>query len=186
MLYPANLFDGKYICLITSGFIHHDWSHLLLNMLGVFVFGRIVERHLGIGKTYLIYFGALFISMLFSIIVYVFVMHTNVAIIGASGAVMGLVAAAMLLDPFCITYEMIFPIPVMVKGWMFFYMDVKGLLSGQVGGVSHLAHLFGFLSIAFLVYFLSDEEQQKMRTGLLINIASFAIFFITGWWIARS
>ena len=41
---------------------------------------------------------------------------------------MGLVSAAMLLDPFAMTYEMIVPLPVMVKGWMFLYADIGGFL----------------------------------------------------------
>ena len=184
ILYPANLFAGNYLCLITTGFIHYDWAHLGMNMLGVFVFARIVERYLGAGKTFFIYFGALGISMLFSTIVYTFILEENVAIIGASGALMGLIAAAMLLDPFCITYEMILPLPVMVKGWLFFYADLKGLLSSEPGGVSHLAHVFGFLSIVLLVYFLSSEDKRKMRTGLIINICSLGAVMVLRYYVA--
>ena len=182
ILYPGNLLAGNYGCLVTSGFIHRNGMHLFLNMLGVFIFARIVERHLGILKTFFVYMGALILSMLFSTGVYVFILQKNVAIIGASGAVMGLIATAMLLDPFCITYEMVFPLPVMVKGWMFLYADVKGFLSGESDGVSHLAHLCGFISVAFLVYFLSKRDKRLMRTGLLINIISFIAFlFIRAW-----
>ena len=174
ILYPGNLLSGNFFCIITSGFIHHNWQHLLLNMLGVFVFGRIVERKLGILKTFFIYIGSLFISMMFSTIVYAFFMHKNVAIVGASGAVMGLVSGAMLLSPFSITFEMILPIPTMIKGWMFFYADIKGFLVGEKDGVSHLAHLFGFLSIALLVYFMSKEDKKKLTAGLIVNIFSLA------------
>ncbi len=178
ILYPGNLMQGNFWCLVTSGFIHRNLSHLFFNMLGVFIFARIVERHLGIIKTLFVYFGALALSMLFSTIIYTFVLHRNVAIIGASGAVMGLISAAVLLDPFCITYELLFPIPVMVKGWMFFYADLKGFLSEEKGGTSHLAHLCGFLSVALLMYFLSKEDKQRMRLGLIINIISFIAFVL--------
>ena len=185
ILYPGNLLNGEFLCLLTSGFIHFDISHLLWNMLAVFIFARIVERNLGITKTLIIYFGALTISMLFSTGVYVFVLHKNVAIIGASGAVMGLLATAMLLEPFCFTYEMILPIPVMVKGWMFFYADIKGFMSNENDGVSHLAHLFGFLSIALLVYFLSNRDRKLLRTGLFINIISFITFLLLRNWLIQ-
>jgi len=178
ILYPGNLLKGNITCLVTAGFIHHNWMHLGLNMLGVFIFGRIVEKRLGIIKTFYIYMGALVLSMLFSTVVYAFVLHKNVAIVGASGAVMGLISAAMLLAPFSITYEMILPLPTMVKGWLFFYADLEGFLGGEKDGVSHLAHLFGFLSIAFLVYFLSRQDKKLMRSGLLINIFSLIVFFI--------
>ncbi len=176
VLYPGNLLQGKVWTLITSGFIHHDTMHLFLNMLGVFIFARIVERKFGFGRTLFIYFGALALSMLFSTVVYMAVFHRNVAIIGASGAVMGLVAAAMLLEPFTITFEMIIPLPVMAKGWLFLYADLQGLLGGEADRVSHLSHLFGFLSVAVLVYFFSHEEKKALTTGLVINIISFVAF----------
>jgi len=95
---------------------------------------------------------------------------------------MGLLSAAMLLDPFSITYEMIIPVPVMVKGWMFLFADIKGFLGGESDGTSHLAHLCGFISIAALVYFLSDKDKKMINTGLVINILSFMAFlFLRSW-----
>ncbi len=186
VLYPANLLNGNYWCFLTAGFLHQDLSHLVLNMLGVFIFGRIVERKLGVIKTLFIYLGALSISMLFSTAVYVFFLQKNVAIIGASGALMGLISAAMLLDPFYVTYEMIVPIPVMIKGWMFLYIDVKGFLSGETDGISHVSHLCGFLSVAILVYFLSKKDKRQMQSGFFINVVSFILFAVLGnWLIAR-
>lgn len=174
VLYPANVFQERnFICLVTSGFIHANTSHLFWNMLGIFVFSRIVDKHLGAGKMLFIYFGSLVISMFLSIFLYTYVFHQNIAIIGASGAVMGLIAAAMLLDPFAVTYEMFVPLPVMVKGWIFFLADLKGLLNAERDQVSHLVHLIGFLSIAILVYFLSEEDKKSMFKGLLVNVFSF-------------
>lgn len=186
ILYPGNLLQGRIWCLVTSGFIHHNLEHLLLNMLGVFVFGRIVERHLGLAKTCFIYFGSLAVSMIFAVGIYALILKKSVAIIGASGAVMGLIAAAMLLDPFTVTYEMILPIPVMVKGWLFLYADFRGFLGGEQDGVSHLAHLCGFLSIGVLTYFLSHEDKRKLMLGLLINIFSFVGFlFLRNWLVVN-
>lgn len=183
ILYPANLMKGNFWCFLTAGFIHHDLSHLLFNMLGVFIFAKIVERKLGFLKTLFIYLGSLSIAMLFSTAVYVFFLEKNVAIIGASGAVMGLISAAMLLDPFCITYEMLFPLPVMVKGWLFFYVDVKGFLSGEMDGISHISHLCGFLSVGILVYFLSQKDKARIQTGVWINLFSFVAFVLLGKWL---
>jgi len=183
ILYPEHLKEGNFLCLVTSGFIHSSWSHLLLNMLGVFVFAKIVERQLGLLKTFYIYFGSLVISMLFSAYVYMYILDKSTGVVGASGAVMGLVAAAVLLDPFCITYEMIIPTPVMFKGWMFLYADLKGLLGGEQDGVSHFAHLFGFFSIFLLTYFLSKEDKKMMKAGFIINIFSLVAFFLIKNWV---
>jgi len=183
VLYPGNLVEGRWWCLITSGFLHSSGAHLFMNMLGVFIFARIVERQLGAGKTLFVYFGALFLSMLFATTIYSFLLQKNVAIIGASGAVMGLISAAMLLDPFKVTYEMIIPLPAMFKGWLFLYADIKGMLGGEQDGVSHLAHLCGFLSVGLLVYFLSKKDKKLMRTGLIVNIVSFIVFLFLKRWL---
>ncbi|MEW5895531.1 MAG: rhomboid family intramembrane serine protease [Candidatus Omnitrophota bacterium] len=172
ILHAGNLMNGNYLSLLASGFLHSDWIHLVLNMLAVFIFGSIVEGRMGFKTTLFIYFGSLIISMVSALIIYLAVLHRNVAIIGASGAVMGLMATAMLMSPFSITWEMLLPIPTMVKGWMFFYADFKGFLGGETDGISHLAHLCGFLSVMVLVYFLSREDRKKMTAGLVINLAS--------------
>ncbi len=175
ILFPGNLIHGKVWCLVTSGFVHYDRTHLLFNMLGLFVFGYIVQRKMGFSKTLFIYFGSLMISMLCATVVYAAFLHKSVAIIGASGAVMGLMGVAVLMAPFSITYEMLLPIPTMVKGWLFLWADLKGFLGGENDGVSHLTHLFGFASVIILVYFLSDEDKRKLTLGLMVNIASLAV-----------
>ena len=145
-------------------------------MVGVFIFGSIVERRFGAGKMLAIYVTALILSMLFAVVIYTFVLHKYVAIIGASGALMGLISCAMLADPFRITYETLLPIPVMIKGWMFCYADVKGFLGGEMDGVSHLAHLLGFLSIAVIIYFSNKEDKKVFLKGLIVNLVSFVFF----------
>lgn len=178
VLSPYNLFIEKNLpCLITSGFLHKDIFHLGFNCLGIFIFGSIVQNRFGAVKTLLIYFGALVLSMLFATTVYSLIMHKNTSLIGASGALMGFISCAMLADPFKISYEIAFlPIPVMFKGWFYFYADIRGFLGGEKDGVSHLAHLFGFLSIALIVYFLNKNDRKILLNGLLINIFSFIIF----------
>lgn len=181
ILSPHNLFVEKnFLSIIFSGFLHKDLTHLGLNMLGVFIFGCILENRFGSLKTGMIYFGALALSMSFSMLIYTFILQKNVAIIGASGALMGLISCAMLSDPFLITYETLIPLPVMLKAWMFIYADLKGFLSGETAGISHLSHLMGFLSVSVIFYFMNKRDRELLRTGLWINIFSFIAFVIAG------
>ncbi len=184
VLTPANILNRNYLCIFVSGFLHKDMMHLGLNMLGVFIFSRIVEKHFGVFRTIFLYMGALFISMSLTVVTHIF-FRQNIGIIGASGAVMGLVASAMLVEPFCLTFEMIVPIPVMIKGWLFLFADLKGFLGGKQDGISHLAHLFGFFSIAILAYFLNKKEKAVMHTGLIINILSFFAFLGLKYWMSN-
>lgn len=176
MLSPANLMRGHWACLVTAGFIHRNAQHLLLNMLGVFIFGRIVERRFGFFKTLFIFLGAQVISLFMAGEVYGYVFHVNMHVIGASGGLMGLIGTAMLIDPFCVTYETLVPLPVMAKGWLFIFADLQGFLGGERDGVSHLTHLFGFLSIVMLVFFFSRREKEDMRRGLALNAFFFVLF----------
>ncbi len=172
--YPSDLFSFRLYTLITAGFLHADLGHLLGNMLVIFIFGRVVERKLKAGKTLLIYIGALFISNFFSSIVHL-AMGEDIGVIGASGALMGLVSAAILLDPFYLTYELLIPLPVMVIGWLTIYGDISGILSPVADNIAHFAHLGGFLSVALLGYALGIEDRSKLKKGLIINIVSFVV-----------
>jgi membrane associated rhomboid family serine protease len=176
--YPADFLSGRIFTLITSGFMHGNLVHLFGNMLGIFIFGRVVEKKLGPAKTAFVYFGALIISGLFNSVIHVFFLNQNIGGIGASGALMGLISAAILLWPFYITYELIIPLPIMLCGWFFIYLDISGILTAVDDGIGHFAHLGGFLSIALLLFFFGGEDKNKLKKGLMINLASLGVFAI--------
>lgn len=174
---PSNLLNGRIYTLITSGFLHANLAHLMSNMIFIFIFGRILERKFGSNKTGLIYFGAMIISGFFSSVIY-FIMGKDILGIGASGALMGLVAAAILLDPFYITYVMLVPMPVMIIGWIAIYGDIIGILTPIETNIGHLAHLGGFLSISVLMYLFKKDERENFKKGFLINVISLFVAII--------
>lgn len=171
--YPQDLVTFRWYSFVTAGFLHGGIVHLLGNMMGLFIFGRVVEQKWGAKRTALVYFGALIISSVFTAAIHHFIMQDNVPGLGASGALMGLVAAAILINPFYLSYELIMPLPVMFLGWGALYADIKGVLNPVEDGIGHFAHLGGFLSIAIMAYFMAPEDKKKLRRGLLLNIVSF-------------
>lgn len=171
IIYPADFYSSKAYSLITSGFLHADIWHLLGNMLALFIFGRVVEKRIGSSKTALVYFGALIISGLFSSIINLLA-GINIPGLGASGAIMGLVSAAILLDPFYLTYELIVPLPVMFAGWITIYADISGIINPTADGIGHFAHLGGFISIAIIMLLMGMEEKHRLKRGLIINAIS--------------
>lgn len=175
MNFPQDILSGRYASLLTSGFLHADPAHLWLNMLGIFVFGRIVERRFGSVKAGIIYFFALIASGALSSLFHIFIAGNNVPGIGASGALMGLVAAAILLDPFYLVYEFFMPMPVIILGWLTIYADVQGILQGAKDGIGHVAHLTGFLAIALGLFVFTKENRSRFLKGLAINIISIVI-----------
>lgn len=172
--YPSDLFTAKFYTIFTAGFMHANLTHLFGNMLILFIFGRALERKIGIGKTALIYFGALILSGIFSALVNIMI-GDNTPGLGASGALMGLIAAAILIDPLYFTYELIIPLPIMVVGWVAIFADITGILNPVEDGIGHFAHLGGFLSIALLAFILGLEERKQMIKGLIINIISLIV-----------
>ncbi len=177
---PGDIFAMKFYTLITAGFFHANIVHLLGNILALIVFGRVVERKFGSAKTLLIYFGALFLSSLFSSLID-FSIGNTAGGLGASGAIMGLVAAAILIDPFYFTWVFLIPFPVVIVGWVMIMGDIIGILNPTASGIGHFAHLGGFLSIGLLVFLFNQAEKEKMRKGLIINIVT--VIVAIGLWI---
>ena len=177
MFRPSYLLSLKLWPMVTSWFMHADFTHLFGNMLMLFVFGRVVERKLGSIKAGLVYFGSAIVADVFSGLLYLFVLRQDVPSIGASGAIMGLIATGMLLNPFYITYVFLIPMPVMVIGWLGIVGDISGVLNPG-GSVNHLAHIGGFLAISLLMYLLTVEDRKKLLRGFWINIGTVAVALI--------
>ncbi|NJM72699.1 MAG: rhomboid family intramembrane serine protease [Scytonema sp. RU_4_4] len=100
-LVPEKVVAGNWWRLLSAAFLHFGFLHLLLNMLGLYLFGRLVEFALGIPRFFLLYFTSAIGSML--AVTYMSVLgysQTNF-VVGASGCVMGLVGgftAVLLYD----------------------------------------------------------------------------------------
>ena len=173
--YPSDLLQFRFYTLVTAGFLHANLSHLIGNIIGIFIFGRVVERKLGFYKTFLVYFGALIISGLFESLIHIFITESNIGGLGASGALMGMVSTAILLDPFYLTYELIAPLPIMVVGWLAIYADITGVINPSQDGIGHFAHIGGFISIGLLMFLIGIEERSKLKKGFVINLVSLII-----------
>jgi membrane associated rhomboid family serine protease len=147
--------------------------------------GRIVEKNVGPVDTLLIYMGSGIISLLFHSFVYLSYFHQDIGGIGASGAISGLAAFAILLDPFALTFLVFgIPIPIIIVGWLQVYANLVGLLSPKESNIGYVAHLGGFMAFTVLGFFLGGKDKKKLWKGLLLNIALLAvlaaIYFIRG------
>jgi membrane associated rhomboid family serine protease len=152
---------------VTYMFLHGGIFHLFFNMLTLFMFGNDLERCWGTRRFLNYYFltgiGAGMCSWLAAV-------DSRTVIIGASGAIYGLLLAYGLLYPNRIVY-LNFLIPVKVK-WLVIFMGVMAFLSSITGsepGVAHVAHLGGML-IGFIFlkgrdwlaqYQLSQEQRKR-------------------------
>lgn len=180
MLVPESLLAGNVLSLFTSAFLHGNIWHLLGNMTVLIIMGRVIEKELGRKSMLIIYFSSMVISGLASSLLYYFVYGINIPSLGASGAIAGVTAAAILVSPFYVTY-LIFgiPVPIFAVGWLYMMSDVLAILNPVPGdNVGHLAHLGGYATIMVLVFFLSHQSKRKMALGFLLNVLIVILTFI--------
>jgi len=150
MLNPyAVVHRQQYYRLITSGFIHNGWIHLLFNMITLYFFGDVIEQifrnyYGGSGIFYflLLYFLGMIIADIPSLIKYR--NNPNYNSLGASGAVSAVVFASILFNPtakICV-FLPIFCLPGFIFGILFLiYSYYQG--KRMADNINHDAHLYG-------------------------------------------
>jgi rhomboid protease GluP len=89
-LQPDLVQQGEWWLVITYGFMHGNWPHVLINMYALLQAGAFVEFCYGTPRYALIYFTALVTG---GIAAYLTTVHSGVATVGASGAIMGVFGA---------------------------------------------------------------------------------------------
>lgn len=127
--------------LVTSVFLHIDFSHLLFNMFALLLFGSALERMIGSRV-----FAALYIaSGLVGNVGYYFTAGSPVVpVLGASGAIYGVIGTLAVIEPFRVVYFYgMLPLPMVAAAAMWALADVTGLFVPS--GVAHSVHLVGML-----------------------------------------
>ena len=132
---------------ITYMFMHASFSHLFFNMFALWMFGRTLEYELG-SRRFLLYYivcgvGAALVQMG----VVWLTGDYGIQLLGASGAVMGLLLAFGVMHPNNIIMLMIPPIPMKAKYFVIAYAVLELFMGwrGYQSGVAHFAHVGGML-----------------------------------------
>jgi len=128
---------GDQVRMFTSAFLHADLQHLIFNMITLYFFGPTVLYFLGTIGFLLVYLVSLVAGNLLS-----FYFHKNdygYRAIGASGAVMGVVFSAILLDP---NAKINFFIPAYIFGIFYLLYSIYGMRAKN-DNIGHTAHFGG-------------------------------------------
>jgi membrane associated rhomboid family serine protease len=142
--------------LVTHMFAHAGWSHIIFNMLGLWMFGTMLERIWG-PKKFLIFYLACGLA---AGIAHLFL--TDSAAVGASGAIMGLLAAFAYLFPNTELFMFPFPFPVKAK-YAIAVMAAVDLFGGVYptgSNIAHFAHLGGLLMGLILVIYWNKTNKK--------------------------
>jgi membrane associated rhomboid family serine protease len=156
-LWPLQPIDGESYFrpwqIVTYSFMHGNTTHLLFNMLGLWMFGSEVEFNVGPGRLLACYFASVVTAALSQLFVPMLFGAPPGATIGASGGVFGLLLAYAMLFPKRKVVPLIPPIPM--PAWLFaaLYAGVELFLgvTGTLSGIAHFAHLGGMVGSALVI-----------------------------------
>lgn len=136
--------DRTYDTIVTSGFIHGDFGHLLFNGLTLYFFGPGLEARIGTTRFVLLYFIGLILSSLGT--VYKQRNNPNYAALGASGAILAVLFAYIVYYPTRMLY-LYFAIPIPAVLFAFGYLAYSWWASNHKrDNINHDAHLDGALT----------------------------------------
>lgn len=153
---------------VTYMFMHGGFLHLVFNLLMLWMFGRIIESAWGT-KEFLRYFlitgiGAALFSVLFS-------PSSLRPVIGASGAVYGLLAAFGMMYPDATIYiYFLFPVTGRQMVIIFAFLEFAAGISGSSPGIASLAHFGGMLT--GYLYLRWWPELRRRLPGLNVKSRS--------------
>lgn len=160
---------GQWHRIVTSGFLHVDPFHLLINMYVLFGFGPALEHYFGMTGFLLIYFGSLVGGSL-----WMYFQKRNdpdYKAVGASGAISGLMLAICVIAPFSMLWILgIVPVWAIVFGVL--YIALSYVLSHRENAViAHGGHLGGAVAGLVITLLLDPEalgdllQQVAARLG---------------------
>lgn len=163
---------------VTSQFLHAGFVHILSNMWFLKIFGDNVEERFGSFFYLVVYLAS---GVVGGFIQYIFAVDSNIPMLGASGAVAGVMGSYFVFFPrhkintlvpfgFFMTTVRI-PASVILGYWFLtqFFSGVGSIVVVQVGGIAWWAHVGGFVT-GYLIAKLSQGNSEEKAEGEVLDI----------------
>ena len=172
--YQMSRRGGQWYRLLTSGFLHADWGHLLFNMITFYSFGGIALSYFagelgqgaGLAAFLALYLGGIIVSDLPT-----YFRHRDdpgYRSLGASGGVSSVLFAGILFQPIGKVYMMFIPVGIPGFIWGVLYLAYSYYMSQRrADNINHDAHFYGalygvLLTVALLPAVLPSFTQQVL------------------------
>ena len=151
--------------LITYQFLHDPGSimHILFNMLGLLFLGPTLERHWGSKKFLVFYLSCGAAGALFYLLLVAVNFLPAVPMVGASGAILGMLAACAILFPQFIVFILFFPVPIRVAAIAFTLIYVVAVITRGANAGGDAAHLAGMAAGAAYVFSKGWRAKFRLR-----------------------
>jgi membrane associated rhomboid family serine protease len=169
--------NKEWFRMLSSGFLHVDFYHLLFNMLTLYFFADGVIVEFGVFNFVLIYFLSLLAGSALSY--YYHQRDFFYSAVGASGAVSGVLFASILLDPFGKIGIIFIPvyIPGIIFGLLYLIYSVYGM-KNQWGNIGHAAHLGGAAAGLILSVLIAPSLIFTHTLYLVILLLPLVLLFV--------
>lgn len=164
-----NVVHGEWYRLISSMFLHFNFEHILMNMLSLFIFGKIVESIIGSWRMLIIYiisglYGN-FVSLSF---------NTTTISVGASGAIFGLIGSIFVIMYLSKNFNK------KMIGQLLIALLVLIVFSLFMSNINIMAHLGGFISgvLITLIGYFFKTQRSLFWSFLIVFLLIFIILQI--------
>ena len=168
----------EYRRIVTSGFLHINWMHLIFNMISLYFFSGTLEAFIGPVNFLIIYFVGLIGGNLLSLLI-----HKNsgdYSAVGASGAVSAVIFATIALFPN--SQIRFFPLPFGLPAWIYglaYVIYSIYAIRSKADNVGHDAHLGGgILGMLVALIMYPSSIASNYLPILIIAIPAIAFIYI--------
>jgi membrane associated rhomboid family serine protease len=156
------------LTIFSSMFLHGGFLHIFGNMLYLWIFGNNIEDSLGHFRFFLFY---LVCGLFAGVAQIVSGPDSPVPMIGASGAIAGVLGAYLILFPgariltllFIIIFVKVIRIPALIVLGFWFFIQLLGVGGGADTNVAFLAHIGGFIAGLILVKIFQPPASRRRR-----------------------
>ena len=154
---------------LTSIFLHGGIGHLVVNMFALALFGSILESLIGSKRFLMVFFVS---GIMANIISFSFYPSS----LGASGAIMGVIGALVIVKPLLTVWAFGMPMPMFIAGIIWVAVDLLGAVSylsgnplDNTGNIAHLSGMFFGIVLGLFYREWKKKEIQENRMDLNEN-----------------
>jgi len=149
--------------LVTYQFLHGGLIHILFNMIGLFFLGPMLENHWGSRRFLIFYLGCGVAGGLLYVLLASVGFLSVGPMIGASGSILGMLAACAILFPHLVVFIFILPVPIRVAAIILIFIASATILSRGWNAGGEAAHLGGMAAGAIYVFSQSRRRSFTLK-----------------------